>query len=200
MDTSNGGKAVPVLFGIDAVHGQSNIIGATLFPHNIGLGATRNPELLRQIGGITALETRVTGMEWTFAPTVAVPQDDRWGRTYEGYSESPEVVASYAGAMVEGIAGQGRDARVSRWPSCDRVGEALPRRWWHHRRQDQGDTRISEADLVRIHAAGYPRRSPPARRRPWPPSTASTVKRCTGTGITSPTCSRAHAVRWLRGR
>ncbi|TGV29474.1 1,4-beta-D-glucan glucohydrolase, partial [Mesorhizobium sp. M8A.F.Ca.ET.142.01.1.1] len=89
MDTSNGGKAIPVLFGIDAVHGQSNIIGATLFPHNIGLGATRNPELLRQIGGITALETRVTGMEWTFAPTVAVPQDDRWGRTYEGYSESP---------------------------------------------------------------------------------------------------------------
>ncbi len=89
MDTSKGGKAIPLLFGIDAVHGQSNIIGATLFPHNIGLGATRNPELLRQIGGITALETRVTGMEWTFAPTVAVPQDDRWGRSYEGYSNRP---------------------------------------------------------------------------------------------------------------
>ncbi|MCW8344304.1 glycoside hydrolase family 3 N-terminal domain-containing protein, partial [Stenotrophomonas sp. SG1] len=80
--------------------------GAKLFPHNIGLGATRNPEMLRQIGGITALETRVTGMEWTFAPTVAVPQDDRWGRTYEGYSESPEVVASSAGAMVEGLQGR----------------------------------------------------------------------------------------------
>jgi beta-glucosidase len=85
MDTSKGGKAIPVMFGIDAVHGQSNIVGATLFPHNIGLGATRNPELLRRIGEITALETRATGMEWAFAPTVAVPQDDRWGRSYEGY-------------------------------------------------------------------------------------------------------------------
>ena len=94
MDTSAGGHAIPIIFGIDAVHGQSNIVGATLFPHNIGLGATRNPELMRRIGEVTAIETRVTGMEWAFAPTVAVPQDDRWGRSYEGYSESPEVVAS----------------------------------------------------------------------------------------------------------
>ncbi len=65
-----------------------------------------NPELLRRIGEITALETRATGMEWTFAPTVAVPQDDRWGRTYEGYSESPEVVASYSAAVVEGLQGK----------------------------------------------------------------------------------------------
>ncbi|WP_283771877.1 glycoside hydrolase family 3 N-terminal domain-containing protein, partial [Pseudoxanthomonas japonensis] len=106
MDTSQGGKAIPIIFGIDAVHGQSNIVGATLFPHNIGLGAARNPELLRRIGEITALETRATGMEWTFAPTVAVPQDDRWGRTYEGYSESPEVVASYSAAVVEGLQGK----------------------------------------------------------------------------------------------
>ena len=163
MDTSNGGKAIPVLFGIDAVHGQSNIIGATLFPHNIGLGATRNPELLRQIGGITALETRVTGMEWTFAPTVAVPQDDRWGRTYEGYSESPEVVASYAGAMVEGLQGRvgtpefldGRHVIASVKHFLGDGGTTGGK--------DQGDTRISEPDLVRIHAAGYPRRSPPAQ-------------------------------------
>ncbi|WP_343541759.1 exo 1,3/1,4-beta-D-glucan glucohydrolase [Stenotrophomonas pavanii] len=156
MDTSNGGKAIPVLFGIDAVHGQSNIIGATLFPHNIGLGATRNPELLRQIGGITALETRVTGMEWTFAPTVAVPQDDRWGRTYEGYSESPEVVASYAGAMVEGLQGRvgtpefldGRHVIASVKHFLGDGGTTGGK--------DQGDTRISEPDLVRIHAAGYP--------------------------------------------
>ncbi|MBN5149467.1 exo 1,3/1,4-beta-D-glucan glucohydrolase [Stenotrophomonas maltophilia] len=156
MDSSNGGKAIPVLFGIDAVHGQSNIIGATLFPHNIGLGATRNPELLRQIGGITALETRVTGMEWTFAPTVAVPQDDRWGRTYEGYSESPEVVASYAGAMVEGLQGRvgtpefldGRHVIASVKHFLGDGGTTGGK--------DQGDTRISEPDLVRIHAAGYP--------------------------------------------
>ncbi|WP_242892821.1 glycoside hydrolase family 3 protein [Stenotrophomonas maltophilia] len=156
MDTSKGGKAIPLLFGIDAVHGQSNIIGATLFPHNIGLGATRNPELLRQIGGITALETRVTGMEWTFAPTVAVPQDDRWGRTYEGYSESPDVVASYAAAMVEGLQGKvgtpefldGRHVIASVKHFLGDGGTTDGK--------DQGDTRISESDLVRIHAAGYP--------------------------------------------
>ncbi|OWQ73633.1 glycoside hydrolase family 3 protein [Stenotrophomonas maltophilia] len=156
MDTSKGGKPIPLLFGIDAVHGQSNIIGATLFPHNIGLGATRNPELLRQIGGITALETRVTGMEWTFAPTVAVPQDDRWGRTYEGYSESPGVVASYAAAMVEGLQGRvgtpefldGRHVIASVKHFLGDGGTTDGK--------DQGDTRISESDLVRIHAAGYP--------------------------------------------
>ena len=156
MDTSKGGKPIPLLFGIDAVHGQSNIIGATLFPHNIGLGATRNPELLRQIGGITALETRVTGMEWTFAPTVAVPQDDRWGRTYEGYSESPDVVASYAAAMVEGLQGRvgtpefldGRHVIASVKHFLGDGGTTDGK--------DLGDSRISESDLVRIHAAGYP--------------------------------------------
>jgi len=156
MDTSQGGKAIPLLFGIDAVHGQSNIIGATLFPHNIGLGAARNPELLRRIGEITALETRVTGMEWTFAPTVAVPQDDRWGRTYEGYSESPAIVASYAGAMVEGLQGRigapdfldGRHVIASVKHFLGDGGTTGGK--------DQGDTRISEAELVRIHAAGYP--------------------------------------------
>ncbi|WP_425487601.1 glycoside hydrolase family 3 N-terminal domain-containing protein [Marilutibacter spongiae] len=156
MDTSQGGKAIPVLFGIDAVHGQSNIVGATLFPHNIGLGATRNPELLRRIGEITALETRVTGMEWAFAPTVAVPQDDRWGRTYEGYSESPEIVARYASAMVEGLQGKvgtpafldGRHVIASVKHFVGDGGTADGK--------DQGDTRISEADLARIHGAGYP--------------------------------------------
>jgi len=156
MDTSQGGKAIPVLFGIDAVHGQSNIIGATLFPHNIGLGATRNPELLRRIGEITALETRATGMEWAFAPTVAVPQDDRWGRTYEGYSESPEVVASYAGAMVEGLQGKvgsptfldGRHVIASVKHFLGDGGTVDGK--------DQGDARIDEAELVRLHAAGYP--------------------------------------------
>jgi beta-glucosidase len=156
MDTSQGGKAIPVIFGIDAVHGQSNIVGATLFPHNIGLGATRNPDLLRRIGEITALETRATGMEWTFAPTVAVPQDDRWGRSYEGYSESPEIVASYAGAMVEGLQGKvgtpgfldGRHVIASVKHFLGDGGTTDGK--------DQGDTKISEADLVRIHGAGYP--------------------------------------------
>ncbi|NCT72656.1 MAG: glycoside hydrolase family 3 protein [Xanthomonadaceae bacterium] len=156
MDTSQGSKAIPIIFGIDAVHGQSNIVGATLFPHNIGLGAARNPELLRRIGEITALETRATGMEWTFAPTVAVPQDDRWGRTYEGYSESPEVVASYSAAVVEGLQGKvgspdfldGRHVIASVKHFLGDGGTTNGK--------DQGDTKISEADLVRIHAAGYP--------------------------------------------
>jgi len=156
MDTSQGGKAIPVLFGIDAVHGQSNIVGATLFPHNIGLGAARNPELLHRIGEITALETRATGMEWTFAPTVAVPQDDRWGRTYEGYSESPDIVASYSGRMVEGLQGKvgspefldGRHVIASVKHFLGDGGTTDGK--------DQGDTKISEAELVRIHNAGYP--------------------------------------------
>ncbi len=156
MDTSQGGKAIPVLFGIDAVHGQSNIIGATLFPHNIGLGATRNPDLLRRIGEVTALETRATGMEWAFAPTVAVPQDDRWGRTYEGYSESPEVVASYAGAMVEGLQGKvGSPAFLDGRHVIASVKHFLGDGGTTDGK-DQGDTRISEGELVRIHAAGYP--------------------------------------------
>lgn len=156
MDTRGGGKAIPVMFGIDAVHGQSNIVGATLFPHNIGLGATRNPELLRKIGEITAIETRATGMEWAFAPTVAVPQDDRWGRTYEGYSESPDVVASFAGKMVEGLQGKvgtaefldGRHVIASVKHFLGDGGTANGK--------DQGDTVIGEADLARVHGAGYP--------------------------------------------
>lgn len=156
MDTSQGGKAIPVIFGIDAVHGQSNIVGATLFPQNIGLGATRNPDLLRRIGEVTALETRTTGMEWTFAPTVAVPQDDRWGRSYEGYSESPEVVASFAGAMVEGLQGkvgtkQFLDGRHVVSSVKHFLGDGGTTDG-----KDQGDTKLSEAELARIHGAGYP--------------------------------------------
>jgi beta-glucosidase len=97
---------IPIIWGSDAVHGHGKVIGATLFPHNIALGAMRNPELMRKIGAITAQEMRVTGLDWTFAPTIAVVRDDRWGRTYESYSENPEVVAAYAGPLVEGLQGK----------------------------------------------------------------------------------------------
>ncbi len=155
MDTSQGGKAIPVIWGIDAMHGQSNIVGATLFPHNIGLGATRNPELMREIGRITAIETRATGMEWVFAPTVAVPQDDRWGRAYEGYSESPQVVASFARAMVEALQGKpgtpgfldDRHVMVSVKHFLGDGGTTNGK--------DQGNTDVSEAQLRDIHGAGY---------------------------------------------
>ena len=155
MDTSQGGKAIPVIWGIDAVHGQSNIVGATLFPHNIGLGATRDPALIREIGRITATETRVTGMEWTFAPTVAVPQDDRWGRSYEGYSESPAVVAELAPAMVEGLQGKAGtreflDGRHVMTTVKHFLGDGGTTNG-----KDQGNTEVSEAVLRDVHAAGY---------------------------------------------
>ena len=155
MDTSGGGKPIPVIWGIDAMHGQSNVVGATLFPHNVGLGATRNPDLLRKIGEITAQETRTTGMEWAFAPTVAVPQDVRWGRAYEGYSENPQVVADFARAMVEGLQGKPGepgfldDSRVM--VSVKHfVGDGGTTNG-----RDQGDTQVSEAELRDVHAAGY---------------------------------------------
>lgn len=155
MDTTQGGKAIPVIWGIDAVHGQSNIVGATLFPHNIGLGATRDPALIREIGRITAAETRVTGMEWTFAPTVAVPQDDRWGRSYEGYSESPAVVAQLAPAMVEGLQGKAGtreflDGRRVMTTVKHFLGDGGTTNG-----KDQGNTEVSEAVLRDVHAAGY---------------------------------------------
>ena len=156
MDTRAGGHAIPVIFGIDAVHGQSNIVGATIFPHNIGLGATRNPELMRRIGEVTAAETRVTGMEWAFAPTVAVPQDDRWGRTYEGFSESPEIVASFAAPIVEGLQGKaGSPGFLDQRRVIVSVKHFLGDGGTTNGK-DQGDTQVSEAVLRDLHGAGYP--------------------------------------------
>ena len=156
MDTSGGGHAIPVIFGIDAVHGQSNIVGATVFPHNIGLGATRDPELMRRIGEVTAAETRVTGMEWAFAPTVAVPQDDRWGRTYEGFSESPAIVASFAGEIVKGLQGTvGSPGFLDQSHVIVSVKHFLGDGGTSNGK-DQGDTQVSEAVLRDLHGAGYP--------------------------------------------
>ena len=90
-----GGPFIPLLWGTDAVHGHNNVPGATVFPHNIGLGATRNPSLLGQIGAVTAQEIRVGGQEWTFAPTIAVVRDDRWGRTYEVFKALPVQKTGY---------------------------------------------------------------------------------------------------------
>lgn len=155
-NASRGGTAIPLLFGIDAVHGHNNVVGATLFPHNIGLGAVRDPALVQRIAEITARELRVTGAEWTFAPTLTVPRDDRWGRTYEGFSEDPAVVASYAAAVVHGLQGVpgtpgflGEDKVLSSAKHFVGDGGTMDGR-------DQGDTRVSEAELRDIHAPGYP--------------------------------------------
>ena len=96
---------IPILFGVDAVHGHSNVVGATIFPHNVGLGATRNAKLVEEVHRLTAKEVRATGIQWTFAPCVTVPQDIRWGRTYEGFSEDPALVAELGEAAVRGLQG-----------------------------------------------------------------------------------------------
>ena len=150
-----GRTVIPIMFGIDAVHGNSNIVGATVFPHNIGLGAMHDPALMAKIGRATAEETAAAGIDWSFGPTLTVPQDERWGRAYEGYSEDPEVVASYAGVMVEGLQGapgkgtiqQGYVAASAKHFLGD--GGTIGG-------MDQGDADIPEAELVRIHNAGYP--------------------------------------------
>src|SRR5580698_5994386 len=98
---------IPLLYGIDAVHGNNNILGAVIFPHNIGLGATRDAALVEKIGKITAEETRAVGIQWVFAPCVTVPQDIRWGRTYEGFSEDPKLVGELGAAAVRGLQGAG---------------------------------------------------------------------------------------------
>ena len=149
-------KWIPIVWGIDAVHGHANIVGATIFPHNVGLGAMRNPELMRRIGEVTAREMAVTGIDWTFAPTLAVVRDDRWGRTYEGFSEDPEIVASYAGALVEGL--QGR-ANTPEFLGAGRVfatAKHFVGDGGTAGGKDQGDNPASPEEIARIHGAGYP--------------------------------------------
>lgn len=146
---------IPVMFGIDAVHGHNNVVGAVVFPHNIGLGATRDPELIRRIGVATAEEVAATGLDWAFAPTLAVPQDRRWGRSYEGYSDDPALVRRFAAAMVEGLQGgpdlngkiqTGRVAATAKHFLADgATGEGV----------DEGDAAVTEGDLIATHAQGY---------------------------------------------
>lgn len=151
-----GGPFIPMIWGTDAVHGHSNIVGATFFPHNIGLGCARNPELLGKIGAITALETRVTGLEWTFAPTVAVVRDDRWGRTYEGYSESPEITVSYTGRLIEGIQGKTTDSDFLNGPHLIATAKHFCGDGGTFNGKDQGDNKMSEEQLRDLQAAPYP--------------------------------------------
>ena len=149
---------IPILYGIDAVHGHNNVLGAVVFPHHVGLGCTRNPALVEKVERITAEEVRATGIQWAFAPCVAAPQDIRWGRTYEGFSEDPKVVAELGGAAVRGF--QGTDlANPLAVLACAKhyagdggttFGSARGGRGL-----DQGDTRVDEATLRRIHLPGY---------------------------------------------
>lgn len=154
IDDSEDGSSIPTIWGTDAMHGHSNVYGATLFPHNIGLGTARDPELIRRIGIATAKEVAATGIEWMFAPTVAVVRDDRWGRTYESYSEDPEIVASYAGPMIEGVQGVIGDDFLKHFHRIATAKHFIGDGGTENG-IDRGDTQIDEATLRDIHAAGY---------------------------------------------
>jgi beta-glucosidase len=137
---------IPLIYGVDAVHGHSNVFGATIFPHNIGLGATRNPDLARQVGEITAKEVYATGIPWTFSPCLCVSRDERWGRSYESFGEDPEI-ASMMATIIDGY--QGADlgaadtilATAKHWIADGGTAGGI----------DQGDAQIDETELRDIH-------------------------------------------------
>jgi beta-glucosidase len=146
---------VPILFGIDAVHGNARITGATVFPHNVGLGAMHDPQLVQEIGRATADEVAALGADWTFAPDVAVVRDVRWGRSYESYSEDPTLVAAYARAMVTGLQGTPGTADFmgpARVLASVKhfIGDGSTRNG-----RDQFDSDVEEATLRTVHSAGF---------------------------------------------
>jgi len=141
---------VPVIWGIDAMHGNSNVLGATLFPHNIGLGAARDRAGIGQMAEAVAKAVRATGINWVFAPTLAVVRDDRWGRTYESFSEDPRIVADYADVYVKGLQGDLKgDATVvataKHWLGDGGTAEG----------KDRGATQGPLSELINVHGAGY---------------------------------------------
>jgi beta-glucosidase len=154
IDDSLDGSTIPTMWGTDAVHGHNNVIGATLFPHNIGLGAANNPALIEKIAAATAREVMVTGIDWVFAPTVAVVRDDRWGRTYEGYSEDPEIVKAYSASIVKGLQGAVDEDFLSDTRVVSTVKHFLGDGGTVNG-DDQGNNIASEEELFALHAQGY---------------------------------------------
>jgi len=153
---------IPILYGIDAVHGHSNVLGATIFPHNIGLGCSRNPKLVESAARITAIETRATGINWTFAPCVTVPRDERWGRSYEGFGETPELARMLGEAAVRGY--QGNDLNdPTRILACAKhwIGDGATKYGTGRKLKsdlqilDRGDVTLTENELRKLHMAGY---------------------------------------------
>ena len=155
---------IPILFGVDAVHGHNNVLDAVIFPQNIAMGCTRDAGLVEQAARITAEEVKATGINWAFAPCVAVPRDIRWGRTYEGYGEDPELARTLGEAAVKGFQGSDLKGPTSVLTCAKHYagdggttwGTGLPRgqssaRWG----LDQGDTRLTEDELRQIHMQGY---------------------------------------------
>jgi beta-glucosidase len=148
--TTDMANRVPVIWGIDAVHGNNNVYGATAFPHNIGLGAAHDPKLVQKIGAATGKAVRATGIAWVFGPTIAVVRDDRWGRTYESFSEDPMLVKSYAGPYVRGLQGAFKDnanvvATIKHFMGDGGTDQG----------KDRGVNKSSAAQMMNIHAQGY---------------------------------------------
>jgi beta-glucosidase len=140
---------LPVIWGIDAVHGDNNVYGATLFPHNVGLGAAHDAQLIREIGAATAKAVRATGVSWTFAPTLAVAQNARWGRSYESFSSQPTLVREYARAYVEGLQGDFGPHNVMA-TAKHFIGDGAT---WQG--TDQGEARVDRPTMINVHGAGY---------------------------------------------
>src|SRR5690606_19630994 len=143
----------PLIYGVDAVHGQNKAVGAVIFPHNIGLGATRDPALARSVAEVTAREMTATGVRWTFAPAVSVPRDERWGRTYEGFSEDPEWTAQLSEAVVGGLQAP-IEGGIGQVAACAKhfLGDGGT-----DNGVDRGETNIDEAALRRIHLPPFER-------------------------------------------
>lgn len=142
---------IPIIYGIDAVHGNNNVYGAVIFPHNIGLGASGNEDLVRKVSEITAVEIAGTGIDWTFAPCVAVPRNEKWGRTYEGFGESPELVKRLGAASVKGFQGINLNSATSVLACAKHyLGDGGTQNGI-----DQGNTILSEADMRQLHLQGY---------------------------------------------
>ncbi len=155
IDTTGVEIAIPYIWGIDAVHGHANLKGAIIFPHNVGLGATNNPDLIEKIMAVTAHELTVSGHDWTFAPTLAVPQDIRWGRSYEGFSENPDIVKSYGDRIVYGLQGRFNEEDFMGTSRVISSAKHFLADGATENGVDQGDAKISEQDLIDVHAAGY---------------------------------------------
>ncbi|AXA92923.1 glycoside hydrolase family 3 N-terminal domain-containing protein [Massilia sp. YMA4] len=141
---------IPVIWGIDAMHGNGNVAGATLFPHNIGLGAARDRAGVKAMAQAVGKAVRATGINWVFAPTLAVVRDDRWGRTYESFSEDPRLVRDYAAGYVEGLQGDFRDDANVVATAKHFIGDGGT-----DQGKDRGVNRASQRDMIDIHGAGY---------------------------------------------
>ena len=148
---------IPILYGVDAVHGHNNLKGAVIFPHNIGLGAANDPDLMRRIGAATAEEMVATGALWNFGPVLAVAQDIRWGRIYESYSENSALVSSLASAYITGLQGEALTDPLSVAATAKHYVGDGGARWGTSQTYliDQGDMQVDETVLRGIHLPPY---------------------------------------------